>query len=72
MSIYNKMTTEQTHRYREQIVTGGERAGGRGKTTVGDEEVQTTTCNIDKQQDILYSTGKFGIVLWKLKMEYDL
>ena len=58
MNVYKK----QKQTYRERKQTCGyqrEREGRRDKSGVLDQQIQTTTCKTDKQQDTLFSTGNY-------------
>ena len=51
---------KQNHRHGEQ--TGGCQGGGgweRDGLGVGDQQMQTRTYRMDKQQDLVYSTGNY-------------
>ena len=53
---------KDTHRESKLVVTSGEREVGRGKTGVGDSEIQTTMYKIS-HKDILHSTGNRANIL---------
>ena len=66
---YNKqvnITTTKRNRLTDTenklVVTSGEREVGRGKTGVGDSEIQTTMYKIS-HKDILHSTGNRANIL---------
>ena len=52
----NMKKQKQNYRYREQMVDRGEGGGGKKVIDEGDQEVQTSTCKINKSQvwDVQY------------------
>ena len=57
MNLFDKQN--QTHRHRKQTYSY-QRGKGQGRDALGvwDQQIQTTTCEID-EQDLLHSTGKY-------------
>ena len=59
-NLKNKTKWKQIHRYRELVVTTGEKEVGRGKIGVGDEEVQTTMYKINKIQGYIIQHREYS------------
>ena len=51
---------KETHRYRELVVTSGERVGRRVKSAVGDLEAQTTMYEINKLQGYIVQHREYS------------